>query len=412
MKRYFTRISLLVLILLLFTSVAQATLGEDETELSPLEPTETVTQPTETPTPSENPTPTDEPTVTPEVPTPTEDPAGTPEGLTPTPTEEPEDDTLTLSPDGGYLTMGGEPILAKLRFETSRSAVEPDDDYSILGFDNLWFQEGSSITFTIVVAKGYEVTNVTTTAGTVQYLEDYGIYELQTSFEPTLVTVETAPISDLSPTPTEAPDLEGPFELGGNNTSDLTISIPYTPSRYEDLVLGKEVVRGGDEYIIALSSIDKDALFEMHHYSLTYLHDTDVLLHEPATLTTRVPDGWDATQTRLYSINSSLGTMSLVDTTVSEDGTSLCFKTSTLGYYAMVYMPGEEVTPSPTSTPAPTNTPIPTLTVAPEPEAPAPKAPSGDSTTSLIIALIFVIAAFAGGGIAFYFYVYKPNARR
>ncbi len=412
MRRYLIRISLLMLLLLLFTSVTQASLGENETEFSPLEPTDTVTQPTQTPSPTEEPAPTEEPTITPEAPTPTEDPTGTPDVLTPTPTL--DDTTLTLSQDGGYLTLGGEAILAKLRFETSRSAVEPDDDYSILGFDNLWFQEGSTITFTIVVAKGYEVTSVTTTAGTVQYLENYNIYELQTSFEPTLVTVETAPISELSPTPTEAPNLEGPFEMAGNNTSDLSIFIPYTPSRHEDLVLDKEVVLGGDEYIIALSSIDKDALFEMHRYSLTYTDGTDVLLREQATLTTRVPDGFRAAHTQLYSINSSLGTMSLVNTTLNEDGTGLCFKTSSLGYYAMVYLPGEEVTSSPTPTPAPTNTPTPTPTPIPTvaPEATAPKAPSGDSTTSLIIALIFVIVAFVGGGVAFYFYVYKPNARR
>ncbi len=410
-RRYVQRIACaLLLILLLGTTLPGVSIANAATGLE-----DPVPSPTETPaaSPTEIPTPTDVPSLTPTgTPEPSPSPTDTVGDLTPTETPVPDDDTLYLSPDGGYLTLGGEKLFAKLRFEASRAVVEPDDDYTILGFDSQWFSEGTVLTFTIVVAKGYTVSNVTTSAGVLTYLEQYGVYELITSFEPTLITVETLPINELSPTPsvTETPSSGDPLILDAAVGEGLSIRIPYTPANSEDLVLGKYTYRAGDEYIIALSSIGKEDVFELHEYTLTYGSDhSDVLLHTPATLTISLPDDWDASLTRLYSINSSLGTMSPVATTIGADGKSLCLDTATFGFYALVYSPGA-ATPTPTFTPTPTLTPIPTA--APMPEVPAPETPSDSSATALVVALVFVLVTLLGAGTAFYLLVYKPNAKK
>ncbi len=408
-KKYYIRAVVTCLTVLLLTvgiafadtndetnSVTDELLGPAETTPTPEQPSEGTTPPAET-----TPTPPVEATPTP------------PDESTPTPTTPPvEEPTLTLSSNSNFLLMDGVPILAKLRINATNATVMLDEDYSVPGFDGYWVDAGAVIPFTVSVEEDYLLSPPTASSGTLVYLDEYGIYELTTptTLGPIVLTVNAEPIAtpSLSPTPTPSGS-GGTGQMQGDSfvleDEGTTISLPYKPERSKYIVFDKQLITEGDEFTIAISSIDKDVAYEVHYYSLTYTDGVDVPLQGPATITIPLPDGWNPGFTKVYAINAGIGTITLLDSNGTSNGKAIYFTTYRPDYYVITYtQPKGPIKPTATPTSEPTKAPTPTE--APPAQAPAP--PEGNPTTSFLMTLFYMIGTF-GLGAAAYFYIIKPK---
>ncbi len=426
-KKYYLRAvvtSLTVLLLTVGMTVGSAFADTGLTQRS-LPPASGLLEP-DSPTPelpSEDPTPTPPAESTPTPPTettptpPAESTPTPPAESTPTPTTPPgEDPSLTLSDDSNFLLMDGVPILARLRIFSTNVTITLDEDYSVPGFDGYWIDAGAVIPFTISVDEGHKISRLTPSSGTLNYLDEYDTYELTTpaTLGPIAITIRAEEITDITPdsSPTPTPSGNGGSgQMQGDafviEDEGSTISLPYKPERSKYIVFDKQLITEGDEFTIAISSIDKDVDYEVHYYSLTYTDGVDVPLQGPATISISLPEGRNPAFTKVYAINTGIGTITQLDSKGSSDGKAVEFETYRPGYYVITYSkPAGPLNPTATPTVTPVPTKPPTPTEAPPAQAPAP--PEGNPATSFLMTLLYMIGTF-GLGAAAYFYIIKPK---